>query len=84
MSWLPIETAPKDGTRVILWDGEEVRTGGCRWESWYNEWVEAVVPVGYENGVSAVDNPTHWMPLPEPPGNAATKLADANQKEGQG
>jgi hypothetical protein len=66
--WQPIETAPKDGTRVIIvldecnqerWVdiakyGKE-RPLGCH-TNWQN---------GYGQGYSW--RPTHWMPLPKPP-----------------
>jgi hypothetical protein len=61
--WQPIETAPKDGTHVLLW-----ATGafyGCvvgRYNSRANNrgggWLAERFPV---------PKPTHWMPLPKPP-----------------
>jgi hypothetical protein len=75
--WQPIETAPKD--RPILVSGGKVNNelGGC-WKNdgwvkvyWDNEdWQEPekrwqVCDTCYY-GVW-VENPTHWMPLPEPP-----------------
>jgi hypothetical protein len=56
--WQPIETAPKDGTTVILF---------CdRYAS------PDVADVGsYEQGQWVMNGsgwePTHWMPLPNPP-----------------
>lgn len=57
-NWQPIETAPKDGTHMLMyrkstgideawWKGDG--WGGRSW--WYPQ----------------SDQPTHWMPLPEPP-----------------
>lgn len=44
--WQPIETAPKDGTRVLLWDGaREVAVSGC----WHHE-PTIDTPSGYEPG----------------------------------
>jgi hypothetical protein len=69
-SWQPIETAPKDGTRILLWDTDEVviakwddiSTGGAK------GWQIAVVNMHSNlNYYEAAYNPTHWMPLPEPP-----------------
>lgn len=62
--WQPIETAPRDGTRVILaWDGVRVgyfldNSASIKpWSGWKVPSMETW-PKG---------QPTHWMPLPEPP-----------------
>lgn len=65
--WRPIETAPKDGTYLILVDcdlvtiGKWMNSDALRDESW----------VGFDSIQSlhktCVIAPTHWMPLPEPP-----------------
>lgn len=60
MEWQPIESAPKDGTVVDLWvDGG--READCRWRG--GAWVTV------EDGCvwSVASDPTHWMPLPQPP-----------------
>lgn len=70
--WRPIETAPKDGTRVILLDGGHPTVGGFEvieryrhgeLESRLEYWL---VP-GW--GTASVE-PTHWMPLPPLPGDS--------------
>lgn len=76
--WQPIETAPKDGTLILISFGEK----GVRAVSWDSPWDD---PVTFENGIWCVDDdkhgpyplrgynedgynaPTHWMPLPNPP-----------------
>jgi hypothetical protein len=56
--WQPIETAPKDGTRVLIYE-PNTEEGG------------SVLLGKYEDGqwhdLDFNRNPTHWMPLPEPP-----------------
>lgn len=68
--WQPIETAPKDGTPVLLWAFVETELGGrgekrervlAQWG--YERW-SAVHQCYYS--IDAVD-PTHWHPLLEPP-----------------
>ncbi len=62
--WMPIETAPREGTRILL-----VSNGGA---VWMGHW-EGVVGRHAINGwtrYNCVDigwNPDHWMPLPSPP-----------------
>ncbi|CAB4199921.1 Domain of unknown function DUF551 [uncultured Caudovirales phage] len=66
--WQPIETAPRDGTRVLIgW-------AGCYPSRNHVRIARFAVPVGYKNrGWTDDDNegrcitPTHWMPLPKPP-----------------
>jgi hypothetical protein len=64
IAWRPIETAPTDGTNVLLW-----------WPFWckgrptigwfgYHGIQQWVAPEALEGDG---DGPTHWMPLPSPP-----------------
>lgn len=58
-TWQPIETAPKDGTSILLADNY----GGmqiCWWDSY--DWRHDLDDV-----CSTFDDPTHWMPLPPSP-----------------
>lgn len=84
--WQPIETAPKDGTSVLLcWaidaDGntidwrENLKTAQVfvQVASWWSEvsgWVVYTDQV-YEPQLHFT--PTHWMPLPAPPSAAQQK-----------
>lgn len=71
-SWQPIATAPKDGTRVDIWvpsSSGGYRVPNCSWD--FHHWLNGK-PVGeksWEQGSpdGPVANPSHWMPLPEPP-----------------
>jgi hypothetical protein len=54
--WQPISTAPKDGTWVLLYSQHD----GIRIGNWDRiEWAD--------DGDGVALEPTHWMPLPEPP-----------------
>lgn len=70
----PIETAPKDGTRILLY-WPHLREGH-RWQSgcWHDTVHTSHGRVTYESkGWAGLDffydkkEPTHWMPLPEEP-----------------
>lgn len=56
--WRPIETAPKDGTRILVHVpgfGQEISAWSLRMATGEHEWF------------GLARDPTHWMPLPEPP-----------------
>ncbi len=62
--WQPIETAPKDGTEVVLWCGQPV----CGRISTDHLDPERT-PQGWTMDVTwpGMIEPTHWMPLPSAP-----------------
>ena len=64
MEWQQIETAPKDGTEILLACALPlVDIGLCYWRN-------DNVMVGWTWGLGKeFRNPTHWMPLPDPPSN---------------
>lgn len=83
MEWQPIETAPKDGTEIILVRGNRVTCG-----TWFDEReicaseyhangtylgnyeTGEVVPgqwMSWDGGFTDEAPPTHWMPMPTPP-----------------
>jgi len=60
--WLPIDTAPKDGTEVLVWRPKEnaqsrAHVGVDFYSEQYRSW--------YKSRTN--QQPTHWMPLPTPP-----------------
>ena len=60
-AWRPIETAPRDGTLILV----AVKHIGCDVVSfWGAGWRETT------NGLMLRDEPTHWQPLPAPPSDA--------------
>ena len=69
--WQPIETAPKDGEKILIGGG----TYGCEFSpcEFYgapNHDVLIVIWCHNRKHFAADDfhyNPTHWMPLPEAP-----------------
>ena len=61
--WRPIEEAPKDTPNdFILWNGVRVFFGWCDDE---NRWRDSANQD--HNDYLEVPQPTHWMPLPQPP-----------------
>lgn len=68
MDWQPIETAPKDGTRVLLIGhrGAEADIGNWSMHGRYDRSTKRYGICWGCAGIAYV-NPTHWMPLPPPP-----------------
>jgi hypothetical protein len=78
--WQPIDTAPKDGTDILVWCGP---SGDPLWG--IAHWSEAIDPAYFANDpegaaknrdgwmmwhqhdIHTHDWPTHWTPLPPPP-----------------
>ena len=57
--WLPIESAPKDGSEILLVSRKCRIANGC--------WMTANDKVGAWMWPYVLQEPTHWMPLPQPP-----------------
>lgn len=75
MDWQPIETAPKDGRTILVFDDGEVVTVKWRYDDrWGGAWgSEDYIQDGsiYDDALIA-HSPTHWMPLPDPPQGVET------------
>ena len=79
MNWQNIETAPRDGTKILVWGGEWVGELGPR------EPVDEPMKVYFcgRGGwhvadtvyyCAEIENPTHWMPLPAGPSSAKPEV----------
>jgi len=74
--WQPIETAPHDGTRLLLyregcigfWSGA---WRGKKVEFWHSDLSRKNEPHAWQ--------PTHWMPLPDPPASPELKEREKNE-----
>ena len=74
MAWLPIETAPKDGTKLLVFDGGKITTAYWDGDSW-----ELVVPSeGYRDSDTVYAK--FWMPLPEAPNVEVTGSPDLSAR----
>lgn len=69
MEWQLIETAPKDGTSILLFGEDRVSYGG--WMSAADQGAEPgeeyLISAGWWSVELNENAPTHWMPLPDPP-----------------
>lgn len=63
--WKTIDTAPKDGTKVDLWMNGR-RFVDCYWSKKNNVWY-CLNSDKEGNRYKIYKEPTHWMPLPQPP-----------------
>lgn len=64
--WQPIETAPKDGTDIILARPEDDDCWYAIAQWWVAGWAFMSGRVGDMPALIGFE-PTHWMPLPSPP-----------------
>ncbi len=82
-AWKPIETAPKDGTSVLVWFYGEPHVAvyapiwtpeNKRWFVRHPKWPDSSswsqvteIEPNQFQVMAGLVGPTHWMPLPEPP-----------------
>ncbi len=74
--WQPIETARKDGSKILIFVDGEIKIAYWsktpRWWPWDGGlerpcWVGFTCGDDWFNEYWSETNPTHWMPLPDPP-----------------
>jgi hypothetical protein len=76
--WQPIETAPKDGTPILVADAKSVEVGVWQEETEDDTECGVVTIPGFDAGWWGSEwqpggkQPTHWMPMPDPPAALAT------------
>lgn len=75
--WRRMETAPKDGTRILIWDPND--DDGETYKIAY--WGPKPYPTGwtFRGGWLAADEPDGWRPLPVPPPESADTGGEAVQ-----
>lgn len=68
MDWQPIETAPNDGTHILLWFGPSDAPNAIEGiiQGW---WFKSAKQIddGWETIIGFIGEPTHWMPCPHGP-----------------
>lgn len=71
--WRPIETAPKDGTLLLLWEEHEDEPFIGFWYEHRARWVASTTHYDTDGNACVIDRVwsegvAHWMPLPTAPG----------------
>jgi hypothetical protein len=78
--WHPIETAPKDGTPVIVWDGRFRAIARYEGATEFMPWDWMALCFAEQPYPARTVNPTHWMPLPAPPVGANLRVEPPGPK----
>lgn len=58
--WLPIETAPKDQTEILAWDGFSIQCVTWRNGRWVTTW-------DFDEDYEECGPAIFWQPIPLPP-----------------
>lgn len=73
-TWQPIETAPKDGSKVLLYGRPWNDAGIGQYHVRDRYWMAL-------NLMPFHSKPTHWMPLPELPSNESLNVPEQNDEK---
>jgi hypothetical protein len=68
--WRPIDTAPRDGTRILVWDGFAHSCVNFRLKPDGSSTWEVSHERNYDGSITLQSTKrtlTHWQPLPPPP-----------------
>lgn len=75
--WQPISTAPKDGTRLLLWCIDQIEVGYWSTSLWVTRPADSALGkqegawIPYEARSDTIELfASHWKPLPLPPNKA--------------
>lgn len=71
--WQPIETAEKSGKSRLVWCPERKNIFAVTWDSYCGNWA-----FFGSRGTKLMEEPTHWMPIPQPP-STDVAMKGANQ-----
>lgn len=77
--WQPIDTAPRDGTRVLTWhsmgSGGAVVNNPSHHAYGQNGWcvIQSTLDELWPSEILETGSVTHWMPLPPPPKDTTTE-----------
>ena len=71
--WQPISSAPKDGTRILIYEAEQGTPGTVR----ISHWRDDTIPAGWTGSERP---PSHWLPLPLPPDRPIERAERARGK----
>lgn len=66
MEWQPIETAPKDGSKVFAATAPYVWVAFGGWRKWGVEEERWLADFGREGWLPTIQGPTHWLAPPTP------------------